>query len=250
MPIKIFLKLIRKNFFKPGFILEALNSETKIKTILASANYPHDLNINDIMHLQKFGLSICEIYALIRYLIIGGILNNIFLYLFLSTLTFYIPIFYLKTKAFKRQKIFEKQLPNIIDLLILAIQGGLNLEYAIEHIGLTVKNVCGEEFLKISNEIKFGISLNSALENLLNRIKSSDLNRFITLLKQSKNLGVSLSTSLKIQAEIIRTIKRQTAEELARTASIKIMAPLILCIFPALLIIYLAPGIIQFLKIS
>ncbi|KKP36701.1 MAG: type II secretion system protein, tight adherence protein C [Candidatus Peregrinibacteria bacterium GW2011_GWF2_33_10] len=245
----LFLRIIRKKLFKPGFIIKKCNSEKKIRYLLALAGCPYDLTVDHIMRIQELFLFTCEIYVFIRLWIVGGFWKHLFLYIVLGLIVFYLPLLWLRAEGAKRRVTFEKKLPPNIDLLILAIEGGMNLEYAVEHLSMISDDVCAKEFLQVSKEMHYGISIEEALKNMQKRIENEDFDRFVMLLLQAKQLGVSLGKSLRIQADLMRTRKKQKAEELSRTASVKIMIPLVCCIFPALLIIYLTPGVIQFLNI-
>ena len=97
-------------------------------------------------------------------------------------------------------------------------------------------------------ELNWGRSLEAVFTDLSLEIKDEDFQHFLKSVIRAKKLGVSLSETLIIQAELLRTRRRQKAEELSRTASVKISVPLVLFIFPALLIIYIGPGILQLLE--
>ena len=96
--------------------------------------------------------------------------------------------------------------------------------------------------------MEWGRSLEEVLSELKTVIPNLDFNHFLRSVVRAKSLGVSLQQTLVIQGELLRTCRRQRAEELSRTASVKISIPLVLFIFPTLLIIYIGSGILQLLE--
>lgn len=160
------------------------------------------------------------------------------------------PQYYLASKSQARKLFATKSLAQIIDLLKLQASIGLNLESSIENIARSRRDLWGSEFMKIQFELDAGLPLENVLERFSKRFNVDDLNRFVLAIKQSKQLGASLSRTLAIQAEALRTRRKQRAEEQARLASVKISFPLVMFIFPALLIIYIAPAVLQIMELG
>lgn len=155
----------------------------------------------------------------------------------------------LLSQIIKRRKNYaEKTLSSVMDLLRLQAGIGLNLEESIKNIALTRKDLWKTEFEILNRNINSGLNISIALERMSMRFGIDDLQRFALAIKQAKFLGASLSDTLSIQSEQLKVRRRQKAEEQARLASVKITLPLVLCIFPALLVIYLAPAVITFLQ--
>ena len=148
-------------------------------------------------------------------------------------------------KRRKERKRLDQEVPFTIDLLTLTLQSGLSLPAALEYISRDEQSLISEKIRQALNLINLGKSLTEVLEYLKDEVDHEDFSNLITHLLQAKKLGVPLSSTLEMQSKIIRTRKRQRAEELSRTASVKITLPLVLFIFPALLIIYLGPGLIH-----
>jgi tight adherence protein C len=150
------------------------------------------------------------------------------------------------SKSKSRTLLASKHFGFIMDLLRLQVEGGLNLEQAIVEIGINRKDLWGKEFLMLKERMELGQSLEQALNSFSARFESQEINNFVLAVRQAKTLGVSVAETLKIQSDSLRTRRRQRAEEKARLASVKIALPLVLLIFPALLIIYLVPAFLQF----
>lgn len=156
--------------------------------------------------------------------------------------------FWLKMEKNRALKSLKRDIPYFVDMLAITLDTGMNLDQALLHVA---DHMQGELAHQVRQELKLyhvGYSLEKILENLMRRIPAEEFKRFISAIHQAKRLGVSLAQTLAIQAELLQRLKLQKAEQLSRTAGVKISIPLVLFIFPALLIIYLGPAILQILQ--
>lgn len=153
-----------------------------------------------------------------------------------------------RLRAF-RKKQAVRGLAQVLELLRLQVGAGHNLELSLKNSARYLTGIWGEELARASFEIDRGVPFEESMSNIAQRFDSEDLNRFVLAIRQAKKLGASLSETLKIQAEALRTRRRQRAEEAARSAAVKISIPLVFFIFPALLIIYLAPAVLRIMQI-
>ena len=160
-------------------------------------------------------------------------------------LSWYWPELYVARKRVKVEREAGRELPGMIDLLRLYVSAGANVEQAVERLANRARGMWGEEFRGILRRLEFGTPFEQALGNLAERLSIPELNRLFGAIKQSRVLGVSLGATLAIQGGLIRARRHKLAEEKARKAAVKIALPLVLCIFPALLIIYLAPAVLR-----
>ena len=145
----------------------------------------------------------------------------------------------------KRRKSMERQLPDMIDLLVISVEAGLGFDAAL---GRVVQNVPGElskEFQRTLQETRVGVSRLDALRNLGTRTDVDDLNSFILAMIQADQFGVSIARVLRVQADEMRIRRRQRAQEKAFGAPVKLIFPLIFFIFPALFIVILGPAAIS-----
>jgi len=148
-----------------------------------------------------------------------------------------------------RRKEMEKTLPDIIDLLVISVEAGLGFEAAM---GRVVQNVPGElskEFSRTLSETRVGVSRQDALRGMVERTDVEDLNSFILSLIQADQFGVSISRMLRVQAEEMRIRRRQRIQEKAFKAPVKMIFPMLFCIFPSIFIVIIGPAAISITEV-
>lgn len=159
------------------------------------------------------------------------------------------PELYLRRFVALRKKRIQKMLSYVIDLLRLQVGAGFSLESAFRILARSMRGEWGKELTHTIFLLDHGVAFDDAFRQLASRIALDDLSRFALAVRQAQVLGASLTETLAIQAEMLRTRRRQRAEERARLASVKIALPLVFFIFPALLIIYLAPAVLRIVQL-
>lgn len=160
----------------------------------------------------------------------------------------FIPSFILSRLITKRQQKIARALPDAIDLMVVCVEAGLGLNAALQRVGREmelVEPVLSSEFAITNREIRAGKPRDEALRNLGDRTGVDDIKSLVAMLIQSDRFGTSIAQSLRVFADSMRTKRRQRAEELVSKASIKLIFPLLLFIFPALLIVLLGPALIM-----
>ncbi len=242
------LKKLAKNFQAERDLLwPLLWPKDVLNSLLTRAGQPQKLAVKDIYALQRLLL----ILAIPTVVLIWWLFSQTTFWLMLLLIVFilgYWPIFVLKLLTKKRRRDFQYSFNYFIDTVYLLVNAGMNFEKALFLSAKKFPGALQEEFLITEQEFIYGSPLDLALDNLGQRMDLPEVKKFITAIKQSAKLGIPLERVLALQAEIIMTNRLQRAEELSRTAAIKISFPLVFFIFPALLILYLAPAILQFLR--
>jgi tight adherence protein C len=156
-----------------------------------------------------------------------------------------LPQFVLGRKVRIRQEQILVNLPYSIDILSISVEAGMGFDAAVGYTMRKIKGPLAEEFSKTLNEIRLGKPRLEALDDLGNRTGADDLKTFITAVVHASRLGGSITNTLRIQADSIRTRRRQRAQEQAMKAPIKIVFPLVFFIFPALFIVLLGPALVS-----
>lgn len=163
---------------------------------------------------------------------------------------YYFPDYILKFRTNGRIEEMREVLPDLIDLLVICTESGLALDQAINRVSHEIvrsSQMVGEEFHLVTLEIRAGAGRSTALRNLALRVALDDLSSFASMLVQADKFGTSIAEALRIQSDVMRVRRMQRAEELAAKIPTKMLLPLVLCIFPALMLVMLGPAVIQLL---
>jgi len=156
----------------------------------------------------------------------------------------FLPDLWLSNLIKGRQKELRLALPNALDLLTISVEAGLGFDAAIGRLTEKFKNALSDEFAQVLNEIRLGRPRLEALDEMGRRSGVEELHTFIQALIQSEQLGVGIAKVLRIQSEEMRRRRRQRAEEQAAQAPLKMLFPMIGCIFPTLFIVLMGPAVI------
>jgi tight adherence protein C len=156
------------------------------------------------------------------------------------------PLSWLRKTRDLRHRAIQKALPYVLDLMTLSVEAGLDFMTAMRKIiDRRAMDALGEELLRVFHEIQVGKTRRQALRDLATRVDQPDLSSVSHALVQADELGVSLGTILRIMADQMRSKRFQRAEKLAHEAPVKMLAPLLLFIFPAVMAFLLGPIIVQ-----
>jgi tight adherence protein C len=151
------------------------------------------------------------------------------------------PDLLLRTKTQARQKQIQRALPDALDLLVISVEAGLGFDAAIHRLVEKKDDALATEFARVLAEMRVGRSRRDALKDMVLRTQVPDLNNFVGAVLQAEQLGVSVTKVLTVQAEQMRVLRRQRAEEKAAQLQLKMIFPLAIFIFPALCVVIMGP---------
>jgi tight adherence protein C len=151
------------------------------------------------------------------------------------------PGFWLKRRAAARLQQIDHEMPELVDLLVTAVEGGLGFGGSLQLAIRGLEGPLGDELRLAMQEQTLGLSTNEALQNMLNRVDTLSVRSFIQAIIQGESLGVSVGKILRDLAREMRSRRRQMAEEKAHKAGTKIVFPVAVCIFPAMFVVALGP---------
>jgi len=201
----------------------------------------------------KIGLPLA-LPILIMPLVWGRVSSKILLmgiaYLLLAG-GYFLPTLILKQLIGSRQKKIQQALPDALDLLVVCVEAGQGLNAALKRVSDDFKLSCpalAQELNLVNLEINAGLEREQALRNLADRTGVDEVASLCSILIQSDRFGTSVATALKVQSETLRTTRRQKLEELAAKTPVKLIFPLILFIFPAIMVVILGPAVIKILE--
>jgi tight adherence protein C len=154
--------------------------------------------------------------------------------------------------AKRRQHRIRLGLPDALDLLVVSVEAGLGLDQAIqrvaEELGFAHPDLC-DELRLINLELRAGKNRVDALHNLADRTGVDDVRSLVSMLVQTDKFGTSVAQSLRVHSETVRTKRRQRAEEAAAKTGVKMVFPLVFCIFPAIWVVTIGPAAIKFVQV-
>ena len=152
----------------------------------------------------------------------------------------------------RRQHKIRLALPDALDLLVVSVEAGLGLDQALLRVGQELAFAhpeLADELRLVNLELLAGTARSDALRNLATRTGVDDLSSLVAMLVQTDKFGTSVANSLRVYSDTLRTKRRQRAEEAAAKTGVKMVFPLVLCIFPAIWIVTIGPAAIQFVKV-
>ncbi|MEV5051786.1 type II secretion system F family protein [Arthrobacter sp. LAR12-1-1.1] len=156
---------------------------------------------------------------------------------------YFAPDLLIRTKAEKRREAIRLELPNALDQMLISVQAGLGFEAAMARSAQNGTGPLADEFTRTLQDMQVGRSRKDAYLAFAGRVDSPDLRSFIRAVVQADTYGIAIAKVLKAQAQELRTKRRQLAEEHAMKIPVKILFPLIFCIFPTLFIILMGPAV-------
>jgi tight adherence protein C len=170
---------------------------------------------------------------------------KILLVVVFTVLGYFLPDLLLKSRIDSRQKSVRKAMPDALDLLTICVEAGLGFDAAMSKVHEKWDNELSLAFGRVIREIQLGKLRRDALRDMAERLGIAEMTSFVAAVVQSEMLGVSMAKVLRIQSDQMRVRRRQYAEEQAHKAPIKMIFPMGLLIFPALMIVLLTPAALR-----
>jgi len=167
-----------------------------------------------------------------------------------AAIGYLLPPFMLRSKIRKRQGSILRSLPDALDLLTICVEAGLGFDAAMSRVPDKWDNELSDAFTQVIQELQLGRLRRGALRGMADSMDVPDVSTFVAAIIQADQLGVSLATVLRIQSEQMRVRRRQRAEELARSAPIKMLPAIAFLIFPSIFVVLLGPAIIQIMSLD
>jgi tight adherence protein C len=222
---------------------------TGIREKLVRAGSPPGLDTDRFLALKVLGAVSGPVWAwfALGFAALGGF-YGILVTALLWAISFMGPDVWVKRRIDERQRDIAVRLPDILDLLVISVEAGLGFEQAIDRTVAAVPGALSEEFARMLQETRVGSTRAEALRALDDRTQVPELRSFILAMLQADTFGVSIGRMLRAQADDMRIRRRQRAQEAAQKAPVKMLFPLIFCIFPSLFTVILGPAALQIMK--
>jgi tight adherence protein C len=245
-------RVLRPNLANLLAILGRLAPQRNLQEIrhkLEVAGRPNNWTVADFMGLRLLSAIVCAALFFVFMLIadMPGI-RVILLTAAMAVVGFYVPNLWLNSRINKRKRQILRALPDGLDMLNICVGAGLGFDAALSRVGEIWQTPLADEFNRVVAEIRLGKGRRQALQDMAQRTGVVEVENFVATIVQADQLGVSIAKVLRTQAEQMRIVRRQRAEELARQATIKLLFPLVFLIFPSMLAVLLGPAVPQILN--
>ena len=159
-----------------------------------------------------------------------------------------LPFFVLRRMVEQRQEEIRQSMPDVLDLLCVSVQAGLGFDGALGKVTAKMKGPLIEEFERLLQELRMGVTRRNALVRLAKRCGIEEMKLFTAALIQAEKLGVGMAQVLEIQSENMREMRRQRAKEQAAKLPVKILFPTVIFIFPVMFVVVLGPALVTIVR--
>ena len=221
------------------------NFSERTEKRLALAGNPGEMRTADWLGIKAIAAGVTGAIMFVLFGLLGqNIVGGIVIGLLGVGIGYILPEFWLSGRVKKRRKAILLQIPDALDLLTISVRAGLGFDAALGKVVEKMKGPLIDEFRRALAEVRVGKVRREALRDIIPRTEVQPLTNFVGAIIQAEQLGVSISKVLQVQSEQLRIERRQRAEEQAAQAPIKMLFPLVGCIFPALFIFILGPAVI------
>jgi tight adherence protein C len=221
--------------------------ERELRTLLNSAGY-YRTSAATFAGYRVFIVAVLLAWSLLVVSGTGVTIRGVLLVGVVSSFGWIFPKFVLQKRATKRLDLVDREVPELVDLLVTTVEAGVGFGGALQLAARSIEGPLGEELRLALQEQSMGLTTEEALRNLASRVDSPAIRAFIQGLVQGEALGVSIGKVLRDLAVDMRKRRRQAAEERAQKAPTKILFPLVLLILPAMFLVSLGPAAIQVLR--
>jgi len=221
----------------------------RLRRWLDYAGNPTYWSVERVFEFKGLGLIVLLVVGVIVGLTLGGLIGAGVGGVLGAVLGFYLPDLVVYDLGERRQNRIRQTLPDILDILTISVEAGLGFDAAVAQVTRYGHGPVQGEFARMLQEMQLGIPRVDALRALAQRTKVMELKTFCSTIVQATQLGIPIANVLREQSKEMRIKRRQRAEEMAQKVPVKILFPLIFCIFPSLFIVVLGPGAISIAKL-
>lgn len=239
--------LVQRLTLKHASLVKSENYRKKIQQKIQHSGLTKEINVEEFIGLQiLWGIFFPALAMILNFGLQMG--YPFFAFIGISGFGIYFPHFYLNSLIAQRSKSVERDLPFFIDLLALSTEAGLDFISAIQKITEKAdkNSILAEELHIVLKEITLGSSRKEALSNLSSRLRSAEIQSFVTMIRDADETGASIAETLKAKSEQIRYQRFNKAEAEGAKASQKILIPMMIFILPAVMLTVFAPIALQF----
>jgi tight adherence protein C len=215
---------------------------------LELAGRPGNLTPEDFAAVRLVAAAVLAAVGLLIGLLLANPVYLVISLVAATILGYYLPVIWLKQKVDGRRSEVQKGLPDALDLLVICVDAGLGFDAALARVTDKYKNALSELLSKALREVSLGRPRLEALDEIGRSSGVEDLHNFMQAVIQSEQFGTGIGKILRIQADEMRRRRRQRAQEKGAQATLKMMLPMVGCIFPTLWIVLLGPAVLILMR--
>jgi len=233
-------------------VQERSANHAQVRIRLIQAGYPNASAVPMYLGSRLALPAVLAIGTMILMPMLGkSSLATLLMTIYFAAMGYVLPSMIVGRRIKGRQKQMQKALPDALDMLVVSVEAGLGLNQALVRVSEEIDRispVLSEQLGLVNLEIRAGTAREEALRNLAQRTGLQDISSLTGMLIQTERFGTSVAQALRVHADTMRTKRRQRAEEAAAKTTIKLIFPLVFCIFPAMFVVILGPALIQIYK--
>ena len=238
-PIMERLVAIGKRFTPDGY-------SDKVRTRLTASGNSSPDAVDRFIAIKVVGIALTPISLILVFGVVGmGGMKGLLVAGLLAAVMVYGPDAILNRRVEERQREIQQMLPDVLDLLVISVEAGLGFEQALDRTVGSVPGALTQEFGRMLGEVRAGASRANAMRAMEKRTDVPELRSFVLAILQADTFGVSIGRVLRAQADEMRIKRRQMAQEKAQKAPVKMMIPMVFCVFHALFVVVIGPAIIN-----
>jgi len=215
---------------------------------LELAGRPGNLTPEDFVAVRLVAAAVMAALGLLLGLLLGNVVYLVISLAIGAIFGYYLPVLWLKQKVDARRNEIQKGLPDALDLLVICVDAGLGFDAALARVTDKYRNALSDLLAKALREVSLGRPRLEALDEMGRNSGVEDLHNFMQAVIQSEQFGTGIGKILRIQADEMRRKRRQRAQEKGAQATLKMMLPMVGCIFPTLWIVLLGPAVLILLR--
>lgn len=220
----------------------------KLRRQLDYAGNPPAWPIEAVITMKGVGLAVGMVAGGLLGMLFGGVAGALFGVPGGAVFGLFLPDLLIYNTGGKRQQQLQRSLPDVLDTLVISVEAGLGFDAALAQVAQHGKGPMARETVRLLQEMQIGRSRADALRSLAGRTTVPELRTFVSAVVQAGELGVPVAAVLREHSQEMRVRRRQRAEELAQKIPIKILFPVMFCLFPALFVVIMGPAVLQIME--
>ncbi|MBV8692160.1 MAG: type II secretion system F family protein [Actinobacteria bacterium] len=231
-----------------GKVFTPADYVAKVRHRLTVAGKPTQEQLDRFLAVRVITIALIPVWFFVSLFVLHlGRRNGFLVFALLALASVLGPDAILNRRMAERQHLIQIKLPDILDLLTISVEAGLGFEQALDRTVGAVPGPLSEEFARMLGEVRAGARRADAMRALDERTDVSEVRSFVLAILQADTFGVSIGRVLRSQADEMRVRRRQLAQERAMKAPVKMLIPMVFCVFPALFVVVIGPAVLSFI---